>query len=117
MKAPSFLLRLSTLQLALGVSFAVHAALLTVRFVDPEGFNRVFQDTPLEVILVNAKSTEAPDKAQAIAQASLAGGGDAAKQQAEQARAHIVDGMRKGRWRRKMRAIVQNGIHKIHAHL
>ena len=79
MKAPSFLLRLSTLQLALGVSFAVHAALLTVRFVDPEGFNRVFQDTPLEVILVNAKSTEAPDKAQAIAQASLAGGGDAAQ--------------------------------------
>jgi periplasmic protein TonB len=58
------------LQLALGVSFAVHAALLTVRFVDPEGFNRVFQDTPLEVILVNAKSEELPEKAMAIAQAS-----------------------------------------------
>ena len=69
----------STLQLALGASVAVHAVLLTVRFVDPEGFNRVFQDTPLEVILVNAKSTERPDKAKAIAQASLAGGGDAAK--------------------------------------
>lgn len=69
----------STLQLALGVSVAVHAALLTVRFVNPEGFNRVFQDTPLEVILVNAKSNERPDKASAIAQASLAGGGDAAK--------------------------------------
>ncbi|MBX9610911.1 MAG: energy transducer TonB [Burkholderiales bacterium] len=69
----------STLQLALGASVAVHAVLLTIRFVDPEGFNRVFQDTPLEVILVNAKSTERPDKAKAIAQASLAGGGDAAK--------------------------------------
>lgn len=69
----------STLQLALGVSVAVHAALLTVRFVNPEGFNRVFQDTPLEVILVNAKSNERPDKASAIAQASLAGGGDAVK--------------------------------------
>ena len=33
----------STLQIALGVSVAVHAALLTVRFVDPEGFNRVFR--------------------------------------------------------------------------
>ena len=55
----------------------MHAALLTVRFVDPEGFNRVFQDTPLEVILVNSRSGEAPDKAQAIAQANLAGGGDA----------------------------------------
>ena len=69
--------RLSSLQIALLVSVAVHAALLTVRFVDPEGFNRVFQDTPLEVILVNARSTEAPVKAQAIAQARLAGGGDA----------------------------------------
>ncbi|MRD47604.1 energy transducer TonB [Caenimonas koreensis] len=69
----------STLQIALGVSFAVHAVLLTVRFVDPEGFNRVFQDTPLEVILVNAKTNEKPDKARAIAQSSLAGGGDAEK--------------------------------------
>jgi protein TonB len=69
----------STLQLALGASIAVHAALLTVRFVDPEGFNRVFQDTPLDVILVNARSNERPDKAQAIAQASLAGGGDTDK--------------------------------------
>ncbi|MDP3617303.1 MAG: energy transducer TonB, partial [Rhodoferax sp.] len=34
----------STLQLALGVSIAVHAALLTLRFVDPEAFNRVFED-------------------------------------------------------------------------
>lgn len=67
----------STLHLALGVSIAVHAALLTVRFVDPESFNRVFEDTPLEVILVNARTNEKPDKAAAIAQASLAGGGDA----------------------------------------
>jgi protein TonB len=68
----------STLQIALFASVAVHAALLTVRIVDPEGFNRVFQDTPLEVVLVNARSNERPDKAQAIAQASLAGGGEAA---------------------------------------
>ena len=70
-------LRLSTLQVALAVSIAAHGALLLVRFVDPEGFNRVFQDTPLEVILVNSRSGEAPEKAQAIAQASLAGGGEA----------------------------------------
>ncbi len=71
--------KFSTLQIALGVSVAVHAVLLTVRFVDPEGFNRVFQDTPLEVILVNTRTNEKVDKAQAIAQSSLAGGGDAAK--------------------------------------
>lgn len=70
---------ITTLQWALGASLAVHAVLLTVRFVDPESFNRVFEDTPLEVILVNAKSNEKPDKAAAIAQTSLAGGGDAEK--------------------------------------
>jgi len=67
----------SNLQLALAVSVALHAGLLTVRFVDPESFNRVFKDTPLEVILVNSKTNEVSDKATAIAQTSLAGGGDA----------------------------------------
>jgi protein TonB len=61
------------------VSVAAHAAVLSIRFVNPEAFNRVFQDTPLEVVLVNARSNEKPTKAQAIAQASLAGGGEAAK--------------------------------------
>ena len=70
---------LSTLQIALGASLLVHAVVLTTRFVDPERFNRVFQDTPLEVILVNAKSNEKPDVAKAIAQSSLAGGGELEK--------------------------------------
>lgn len=72
----AFLKSLSTLQWALVISVGLHAALLTVRFVAPERFNRVFQDTPLEVILVNARSDEKPETARAIAQASLAGGGD-----------------------------------------
>jgi periplasmic protein TonB len=67
---------LSTLQIALALSVLAHAALLAVRFVDPETFNRIMQETPLEVILVNAKTNERPDKAKAIAQTSLAGGGD-----------------------------------------
>jgi protein TonB len=68
---------LSAMQIALGISVGVHAVLLSVRFIDPEGFNRMFEDTPLEVILVNASSSEAPVKAQAIAQRNLAGGGEA----------------------------------------
>ena len=68
---------LSTLHMALIASVAVHAVLLTVRFVDPDAFNRVFEDAPMEVILVNAKTNEKPEKAKAIAQTSLAGGGDA----------------------------------------
>lgn len=82
MTLPTALRSASPLTIALGVSIAVHAVLLSVRFVAPEQFNRVFQDTPLEVILVNAKTPptqERPEKAQAIAQATLAGGGDAAK--------------------------------------
>ncbi len=70
--------KLSTLHLALLISIGVHGALLAVRIVDPQSFNRIFQDTPLEVILVNSRSSEPPEKAQAIAQAALAGGGDAA---------------------------------------
>ncbi|WP_198970039.1 energy transducer TonB [Xylophilus sp. ASV27] len=69
---------LSPLKIALGLSVAAHAALLAVRFVAPQAFDRMFQYTPLEVVLVNARSSEAPEKAQAIAQASLAGGGEAA---------------------------------------
>ena len=68
---------LTTLHWALLASAAVHGAVLTVRFVDPEGFNRAFRDTPLEVILVNARSGEVPTQAQAIAQVNLAGGGEA----------------------------------------
>jgi protein TonB len=68
---------LSTLQIALGVSVIAHAALLAVRFVDPESFNRVFSETPLEVILVNSKTNDKPDaSARVMAQTSLAGGGD-----------------------------------------
>lgn len=64
-----------TLAWALGVSLALHAALIAWRFADPESFDRVFEDTSLEVVLVNARSDSAPERAQAIAQVRLAGGG------------------------------------------
>lgn len=70
--------RLTPLQIALGASVAVHAAVLTVRFVDPQALDRLLDDAPLEVILVNARTDDPPPlKPQAIAQASLAGGGEA----------------------------------------
>ena len=68
---------LSTLQWALLLSALLHAVLLSVRLVDSEGFKRAFTHTTLDVVLVNARSDEKPDQAQAIAQANLAGGGDA----------------------------------------
>lgn len=64
-----------TLAWALVFSLLVHAALIAWRFTDPLSFNRVFQDTPLEVVLVNARSDKEPERAQALAQVQLAGGG------------------------------------------
>ena len=64
--------------MALLASVAVHAVVLTTRFVQTADFERLFDDMPLDVILVNSQSDEAPEKAQALAQANLAGGGDAA---------------------------------------
>lgn len=74
----AWLSRLTTLQIALGFSVAVHAALLGWRWFDPIGFDKAMSQIPLEVILVNAKSSEAPDRAQAYAQHNLQGGGESA---------------------------------------
>jgi protein TonB len=55
----------------------VHAALLSLRLAAPAQFDRLFKDTPLDVILVNTRIVaEAPQKAQALAQTQLAGGGE-----------------------------------------
>ncbi len=70
---------LTTLQWALLASGAVHAGLLAVHLVGPLRVERAFRDTPLDVILVNARSAQAPLQAQAIAQANLAGGGESEK--------------------------------------
>ena len=66
------------LQWALALSVAAHAGLLLMNVAAPQFSERVFRDTPLEVILVNARSSQRPTQAQAIAQATLAGGGEAA---------------------------------------
>jgi len=72
------LLRQRTLQLAFGLSLIVHLALAFTRLQVAERIDRVFQDAPLEVILVNTRVQEdkAPEKAQALAQTQLAGGGE-----------------------------------------
>jgi len=67
---------LSSLQIALLVSVALHAALLLMRVADPAAFDRILRDSPLEVVLVNASSREAPTKAEVVAQRNLAGGGE-----------------------------------------
>jgi len=60
---------------ALGVSIAVHALALAVRFVDPDKLRLRATDPTLEVILVNARSQARPAQPEALAQANLDGGG------------------------------------------
>lgn len=62
--------------LALLASAAIHGMVLSTQFVKVNP--RLFEDTnlPMEVVLVNARSTETPLKPDALAQVNLAGGGN-----------------------------------------
>ena len=68
--------------IAVGISLAFHLVAVPVVFsqldkLAPGIYNRIFEDTPLDVILVNASTDEeAPTDAQAIAQHNLVGGGN-----------------------------------------
>ena len=65
-----------TLVVAIGISILVHAILLKIHFIDPRAKAAdLFQPT-LEVVLVNARSTTAPKKAEVLAQSNLDGGGN-----------------------------------------
>lgn len=63
------------LTLAIGVSLLLHAALLAVRFTPPDFIDKA-RERAMDVILVNSKSKNRPDKAQAKAQTNLDGGGN-----------------------------------------
>jgi protein TonB len=66
------------LQKMLIVSVVAHAGLLAVRFAPPDLLERMRADAPMQVVLVNARSdAPPPERAQAVAQATLAGGGEA----------------------------------------
>jgi len=59
---------------AIGLSLALHAVLLSLHFRMPDHrWQR--SDAPLEVVLVNARTRERPNKAQVLAQANLNRGG------------------------------------------
>lgn len=65
------------LLLAAGLSLLAHLVVLSIRFVSPEAIRMKPLSTGLDVILVNARDTAEPLKADALAQASLDGGGNA----------------------------------------
>jgi len=59
---------------ALGISLLLHAVLLAVHFTPPDWTQKA-TERALDVILVNSKSRQKPEKAQARAQTNLDGGG------------------------------------------
>mgnify|MGYP001354002313 CR=1 FL=1 len=63
------------LAVALAVSLALHGLLLAIHFHFPDFKLKRGSDKNLEVVLVNARHAKAPDKADALAQANLDGGG------------------------------------------
>jgi protein TonB len=63
---------------ALGISIAIHAVVLTIRFA-PIVIKDLGRAQPIEVALVNAKTKEKPAKADVLAQANLDGGGNTDK--------------------------------------
>jgi protein TonB len=63
------------LVMALTVSIGLHMTVLAVRFVDPDFLRVKSTDPPLEIILVNARGEARPQKAEALAQTNLDGGG------------------------------------------
>jgi len=63
------------LALAIGISLAIHALLLTLHFSFPDA-SKAMREKALDVVLVNAKSAKKPTDPQALAQANLDGGGN-----------------------------------------
>ena len=64
------------LAISIGASILLHVVLLSVHFRFPDALRWKTSHQPLEVILVNSKTHEKPEKAKALAQAHLDGGGN-----------------------------------------
>ena len=60
---------------AIGLSLALHAALLSMQFKFPDASRWKSSSVPIEVVLVNARTKDRPAKADALAQANLNRGG------------------------------------------
>ncbi len=58
------------------VSILLHAILLTIHFRFPEAIRWKADSQALEVVLVNSKTRDRPERARALAQANLDGGGN-----------------------------------------
>lgn len=82
---------------ALGASGVLHAMLLSVHFQFPDALRWKSAATPLEVVLVNAKTREKPTKADVLAQANLDRGGNVDENRRAKTPLPVVEPPRPGR--------------------
>ncbi|MCA0185785.1 MAG: TonB family protein [Proteobacteria bacterium] len=67
------------LEWGVGLSLTLHAVLLSIHFVMPDASHFKLRDRGLDVVLVNSRHAQRPDKADLLAQSNLDGGGTGEK--------------------------------------
>ena len=82
---------------ALLASGLLHAVLLSVHFQFPDALRWKSASTPLEVVLVNAKTRDKPSKADVLAQANLDHGGNVDEDRRAKTPLPVVDPRRPGK--------------------
>ena len=81
----------------LALSILLHAVLLSVHFKFPDAMRWKSASTPLEVVLVNAKTRDKPTKADVLAQANLDRGGNVDEDRRAKTPLPVVEPRRAGK--------------------
>lgn len=66
----------SVLRIAVIVSVVFHLMLLSIKFGGAQALENLFKTKPLEVVLINAQTDEAPSNPQVVSNVDVAGGGE-----------------------------------------
>lgn len=82
---------------ALALSILLHAVLLSIHFKFPDAMRWKSDSTPLEVVLVNAKTRDKPTKADVLAQANLDRGGNVDEDRRAKTPLPVVEPRRAGK--------------------
>jgi periplasmic protein TonB len=87
----------SALAVSLAVSILLHGTLLSIHFTFPDALRWKSANTPLEVVLVNAKTRDKPTKADVLAQANLDRGGNVDEDRRAKTPLPVVEPRRSGK--------------------
>src|SRR5260221_8710543 len=82
---------------ALALSILLHAVVLSIHFKFPDALRWKSVNTPLEVVLVNAKTRDRPTRADVLAQANLDRGGNVDQDRRAKTPLPVVEPRRPGK--------------------